>query len=128
MTGETVDTPRGANRLLGRSACQTGAQRRAVENFYREALKAAERVQLDAASEVEGLDDEIALLRVRLRGVAKKHRDDFPLLLRGVELLVKAVSARYRLSKEAEQDLAASLAGVIRGVGVQLMPEAFRDE
>jgi hypothetical protein len=128
MAGETVDTSRGVgHRSGGRSRREEGS-RRAVENFYREALKAAEQVQLDAASEVEGLDDEIALLRVRLRGVADKHRDDFPLLLRGVELLVKAVSVRYRLSKEAEQDLAASLAGVIRGVGVQLMPEAFRDE
>jgi hypothetical protein len=38
---------------------------------------------------------------------------------------VKAVSARYRLSKEAEEDLAGHIAGVLRGVGGQLVPEAF---
>ena len=41
---------------------------------------------------------------------------------------MKVVSARYRLSKQAEEDLAGSLAGVIRGVGGLLMPEAFSDE
>ena len=49
-------------------------------------------------------------------------------MLRGIELLVKAVSARYRLSKEAEEDLSESIAGVVRGVGGLLMPEAFEHE
>ena len=48
--------------------------------------------------------------------------------LASAALLVKVVSARYRLSKQTEEDLAGSLAGVIRGVGGLLMPEAFSDE
>jgi hypothetical protein len=98
-----------------------------TRDFYASALDAAERIELEEAAEVEGLDAEIAVLRMRLRQALHEHKEDLPLMMRGMELLVKAVSARYRLSKEAEEDLAGHLAAVIRGVGEQLMPEAFAD-
>jgi hypothetical protein len=106
------------------------AQRRAklAQDFYGSALDAAERVGLEAASDIEGLDREIALLRLKLREVLSKRPEDLQVMLRGIELLVKAVSARYRLSKEAEEHLAESIDGVVRGVGGLLMPEAFADE
>lgn len=96
-----------------------------AREFYRGALDAAERVELKAASEVEGLDEEIAVLRVKLKEALSKRPDDLQLMLRGIELLVKAVSARYRLSPEAGEDLSANIAGVVRGVGGLLIPEAF---
>ena len=98
-----------------------------VENFYDGALTKAERIQLPKAKKIEGFDQEIAVLRVRLRTALKKHKENIPLMLRGIDLLVKAVSARYRLSKKAEEDLSDSLAGVLRGVGGALMPERFDD-
>ncbi|MEX1253055.1 MAG: hypothetical protein WEE64_01810 [Dehalococcoidia bacterium] len=124
MTAESAEVERKAPRRRS-----TGGGRAALaKNFYRSALEAAEQIELDEASDIERLDDEIALLRVRLRKVVDEKREDIPLMLRGIDMLVKAVSARYRLSKQAEEDLAASLASVVRGVGGQLMPEAFRDE
>ena len=99
-----------------------------ARDFYGSALDAAERIELETAEEIQGLDKEIAVLRTKLRSVLVKRPDDLPLMLRGIELLVKAVSARYRLSKEAEENLSESLAGVVRGVGGLLMPEAFADE
>ncbi len=67
------------------------------------------------------------MLRVKLLTALDKHKEDIPLMLRGIDLLVKAVSARYRLSKQAEDDLAASLSNVLRGVGGLLAPERFDD-
>lgn len=98
-----------------------------ADNFYSDACNEAERLQLQKAGEIEGLDDEIAMLRVKLRTVVSKRKENIPLMLRGIDLLVKAVSARYRLSKKAEEDLSDSLAGVLRGVGGALMPERFDD-
>jgi hypothetical protein len=99
-----------------------------ARDFYGSALDAAERIELEEASEIEGLDEEIAVLRMKLREVLSERPEDLQLMLRGIDLLVKAVSARYRLSKQAEENLADSLAGVIRGVGGVLMPEAFANE
>ena len=103
-------------------------RRRSLSGFYRKGLAEAERLELQEAADVQGLDDEIALLRLKLREALEKRPQDLPLMLKGVELLVKAVSARYRLSKEAQSDLADSLANVIRGVGGQLFPERFEGE
>ncbi len=129
MAGEDADLARKPDRRR-KSPRSSRAHRRAEleEDFYGSALDSAERIELEAASDIEGLDKEIALLRMQLRAVLSERPEDLPLMLRGIELLVKAVSARYRLSKQAEEDLAGSLAGVIRGVGGLLMPEAFSDE
>lgn len=103
-------------------------RKKLAHEFYASVMDAAERIELEEASDVEGLDGEIAVLRMRLRKAVGEHPEDLALMLRGVDLLVKAVSARYKLSKEAEEDLSESIAGVVRGVGGLLMPEAASGE
>ena len=98
------------------------AKRKARE-FYAQALREAERPLLPQARELEGLDEEIALLRVRLCQALKEKPEDMELLLKGVGMLVRAVSARYRLSQKAEEDLYQSVLGVLRGIGDALFPE-----
>ena len=93
--------------------------------FYEEALSQAERVKLKHARKLEGLDEEIALLRVRLSGLAQEHPEKLELLLKGITLLVRAVSARYKLSPKAEKDLYQSVVGVVKGIGDALWPEGF---
>lgn len=104
---------------------------RLARDFYGSAVAGAARrefaAEFEAASGIEGLDSEITLLRMRLREVIEKHPEDLPLMLRGVDMLVKAVSARYRLSKEAEHNLSDSILNVIKGAGEVFFPEAFDD-
>ena len=85
--------------------------------FYEEALTEAERLRLPRAQGVEGIDDEIALLRVRLLGYVQKNPEKLDVLMQGVALLSRAVAVRYRLSPKSQQDLTASLIGVAEGLG-----------
>ena len=62
MPGRSLD----ANRASRRKAAPRGGPKLARE-FYATALDAAERVELDRAAGVDGLDGEIAVLRVKLR-------------------------------------------------------------
>lgn len=75
------------------------------EAFYDAAVSQAERVDLAAAAKVEGLDQEIAILRLRLRQTLADHPENMTLMLKGVELLVKALAANYRLSKKSKNQL-----------------------
>ena len=93
-----------------------------ARNFYGQALDQAERLDLEEAQEIEGLDDEIALVRVRLKRAVEKHPEDVPLLVKGLEILVRAVSARYRLSAKSRKDLADNLAAALNSLGDQLLP------
>ncbi|MBI4297844.1 MAG: hypothetical protein HY676_04865 [Chloroflexi bacterium] len=94
-----------------------------LEGFYEKALSKAERVRLRHARQIQGLEEEIALLRVRLQTLARDHPENLELLLKGITTLIRAVSAKYRLSKQAEEDLFHSVMGVIKGIGEVLLPE-----
>lgn len=87
------------------------------ENFYSSALTEAEQARLPEAKEVEGLDEEIAMLRVKLASLIESQPENMTLLLRGIALLVRAAKVRYSLSPKAEDDLYQSVLGVLRGVG-----------
>ena len=68
------------------------------ENFYGHGAAPADRLELARAHEVEELDHEIAMLRVRLKKAIEEHPEDLALATRGVNALVRAVVAQYRLS------------------------------
>ncbi len=93
-----------------------------VRDFYATALTDAERLQLADARRVDGLDEEIALLRERLRSALEQRPQDFDLLREGVALLVRAVATQYRLSPRARKDLADRMAAVLNSVGDQIRP------
>ena len=94
--------------------------KRSKKGFYEQALSEAERILIPEAKEIEGLDDEIALLRVKLSTALAEHPDNMPLMMRGVELLVKAVAAKYRLSKKSQDNLAEAIDGVLKEIGAAL--------
>jgi hypothetical protein len=98
------------------------ARRPSVRDFYRRALTEAEQLELDDARELEGLEEEIAVLRVRLQTALQEKPEDLGLLTKGVEALVKAVGAQYRLSPKARKDLADNVAAVLNSLGDQLLP------
>ena len=93
-----------------------------ARNFYRQSLDRAERLDLEQAQEIEGLDDEIALMRVRLKRAVEEHPEDVQLLVKGLDILVRAVGARYRLSPKSRKDLAENLAAALNSLGDQLLP------
>ncbi|MBI4236542.1 MAG: hypothetical protein HY688_04225 [Chloroflexi bacterium] len=100
---------------------------RSLRGFYARAISEAERELMEHAAEVEGLDEEIALLRTKLGQALVERPEDMDLLFKGVNLLVRAVSARYRLSGEAKRDLFDNLVGTLNGIGEQLFPERTSD-
>jgi hypothetical protein len=92
------------------------------DNFYSGSLTDAERLELPAAQKVAGLEHEIAALRVKLKTAIKKHPENLALMKAGIEILVKAVAAQYRLSPKAKKDLAANFTAVLNGLGDELLP------
>ncbi len=95
--------------------------------FYSSALSRAERMRLPKARATEGLDEEIALLRVRLYRLAQEHPEQLELLLKGVGTLIRVVALKYKLSGKPADDLSSSITGVLKGIGGALEPERFGD-
>ncbi len=104
-------------------------RRKRRRNYYGTlALSKAERLELSQAGSVEGLADEIALLRTQLKRAVEasprnaKARKDLKVVTQGIETLLKAVSTQYRLSPRSSRDLAGNLATVLNQLGDQLLP------
>ncbi len=92
------------------------------ERFYGNALSQAELEMLEEARDLEGLDEEIAMLRVRLFTALRDHPEDLRLLTHGISILVRAVAAQYRLSPKARRDLSDHLSNLLNSLGDQLLP------
>jgi hypothetical protein len=72
-------------------------------------LNEAERLALSEAMGVEGMDQEIALLRLRLRSVVAQGADMLPLMFKGIELLARVIATRYGLGKTGREEMQEAL-------------------
>ena len=99
---------------------------RLAQRFYEEALSETERVELAKAGELEGVDGEIALLRLLLRTALAERPADFALMFRGIDLVTKVAAARYRMSPESAEKLRESYAAVVRGFGEAVDADLLR--
>lgn len=89
-------------------------------SFYERALSASDRDLLLDAGEVEGLDDEVALLRFLVHRMLEEQPEDSKTLESGLRLLIQALTARHRLSGGEAANLTDSVADVLRHFGDQL--------
>ena len=100
--------------------------RRAVKNsgrsrgFYSRALDEAEKVELEEASQVEGIDEEIALLRVKLRELVESQPNRIDLHFEAANTIAKLVRTRYQISKEQKKSLKEAVAKVLTEVALPL--------
>jgi len=78
-------------------------RQRRTPTFYERALSASDRELFQEALGVEGIDAEVALLRVHIHQLMEEQPQDSEAVRAGIRLLVMALSARHRLTgAEAE--------------------------
>jgi hypothetical protein len=77
--------------------------------FYAQALSEAERLALADAMQVDGVDQEVGLLRLRLRDAIAAQPEDLPLMFKGIELLARVVATRHGLGKTGREEMEQAL-------------------
>jgi len=99
---------------------ESGAAANLQQEFYRAVLDEAEQIAMQTAEQMEGLDREIEVLRVKLRKIVKGQNPNLKLMIRAMDMLNRLVSTRYRISKRSQKDLAASIAAVLQSARSEL--------
>ena len=70
--------------------------------------------------QVEGIDEEIALLRVKLRELLQNQPDRIDLHFETANIIARLVKTRYQISKEQKKSLKDAIAKVLTEVAVPL--------
>jgi uncharacterized protein YjcR len=88
--------------------------------FYSKVLDEAEKLDFESVSDVNGIDDEIALLRVEIKSVLEKDPENIRLIMQATNTLAGLVKTRYRINKEQRQGLREAITNVLKDVAIPL--------
>jgi len=88
--------------------------------FYQKALDEAERLDFELASGVNGIDDEIALLRVKIKSMLGDDPRNIKLIVKATNALERLVHTRYKISKEQRKGLKEAIGNVLKEVALPL--------
>lgn len=105
---------------MAKRGSQPANQNARKHGFYSRALSEAEGIEIEAASQVEGIDEEIALLRVKLRELIENQPDRVELHFEAANTIARLVRTRYQISKEQKKSLKEAITKVLTEVAIPL--------
>jgi hypothetical protein len=88
--------------------------------FYEKVLDEAEQLDFQMAAGVDGIDDEIALLRVLIKSSLKTDSKNVQLMVAATNMLAKLVKTRYSINRAQNKGLKEALGNVIKDIAVPL--------
>ncbi|MFC1967182.1 hypothetical protein ACFLV2_00845 [Chloroflexota bacterium] len=97
-----------------------GNQNARKHGFYSRVLDEAEQRDLALATGVEGIDDEIALLRVKIKSLIAHDPENIILIMQAINTLARMVSTRYNIGKKDKKGLKEAIGNVLRDVALPL--------
>ena len=104
----------------GRKTAKKGSQSTRKQGFYSKVLDEAEQLDFEMASGVDGIDDEIALLRVKIKSILGDDPKNLKLLVEGTNALERLIRTRYKISKEQRKGLKEAIGNVLRDIALPL--------
>ena len=97
-----------------------GNQNARKHGFYSRVLDEAEQFDFEVATGVHGIDDEIALLRVKIKSLLARDPENIKLIMQATNTLARLVKTRYNISKEDKKGLKEAIANVLRDIALPL--------
>jgi hypothetical protein len=88
--------------------------------LYTRVLDEAEKLDFELAAGVDGIDDEIALLRIKIKSLLQEDPENLSLIIKTAGMLAKLVKTRYSMNKKQEKSLGESIRNIIKDIGVPL--------
>lgn len=83
-------------------------------------LTEEERLNFIQATEVEGLDSEIALLRVKIQSLVARDPENLRLITQVTNALARLVMTKYHISKNDKQGLKEAVENVLRDIALPI--------
>ncbi|MCK5577026.1 MAG: hypothetical protein KAI14_01805 [Dehalococcoidales bacterium] len=97
-----------------------GNQNARKHGFYSNVLDENEQEDFQQATCVEGIDEEIALLRTKLKSVVAHDPENMKLIMQASNTLVRLIQARYNIGKEDKKGLKEAISNVLKDIALPL--------
>jgi hypothetical protein len=103
-----------------KSSAAAAAPNDSKASFYEKVLDEAEKLDFAAILGNDTVDDEIALLKVKIKAVVEKDTENIQLIMQATNMLAKLVKTKYSMNKKEEKKLGEAIKNIIRDIGVPL--------
>ncbi len=97
-----------------------GRQASRRPGFYARVLDEAEKLDFDLAADVNGIDDEIALLRVKIKSILEHDPENVKLIMHATNALERLIMTRYKITREQRKGLKEAIGNVLKDIALPL--------
>jgi uncharacterized protein YjcR len=106
--------------MNGNRGAPKGNQNARKHGFYSRVLDEQERLDFEQATSVEGLDDEIALLRVKIKSLVERDPENIKLIMLAINTLARTVMTRFNISRDDKKSLREAVGNVLKDIALPL--------
>ena len=99
---------------------QKGNQNARKHGFYSRVLSEEEQRDFEQAVLAEGIDEEIAVLRVKIKSLLKYDPDNVKLLMQATNTLIRLIKTRFKVDGKDKPGLKEAITNVLRDVALPL--------
>lgn len=110
---------------MAKRGAPKGNQNARRHGFYSKALDESEKLQLEEARGIDGLDEEIAILRIKLRELLDTDPHNIELALEAANTIARLVRTRYNITKEQKRSLKEAITNVLTEIAIPLGVKAL---
>jgi hypothetical protein len=104
----------------------SGNQYARKHGFYSRVLDEDEQRDLEEAREIEGISEEICLLRAKIKSILRHDPENINLIMTALSALARLVRAHYNISAGDKKGIREAVGNVLRDVALPLGIDIFR--
>ncbi|MDO8715825.1 MAG: hypothetical protein Q7J73_03335 [Dehalococcoidales bacterium] len=86
--------------------------------FYSKVLDEVEQADFEEAREVDGIDEEIALLRVKIKSMVEYDPQNIHLIMQAIDSIRKLVRTKFSIGKNDKKGLLDAVGHVLRDIAL----------
>ena len=99
-----------------KSSSPPGDQNARKHGFYTEVMDEAEQADFESAIELDGIDEEIALLRVKIKSLVEYDPQNVHLIMQAVDSIRKLVRTKFSIGKNDKKGLLDAVGNVLKDI------------
>ena len=84
--------------------------------FYSDVMNQTGKKNFEQAVSLDGIDEEIALLRVKIKGLVEHDSNDIKLIMRAVDSIGRLARIKYSIGKNDKKGLLDAVGNVLKDI------------